>query len=123
MAPTLCPASAWWVPTSRWPKAVAPAARTARASPSASACPPSSFPVSRSGAPRSAELGTFRVTVEIGDPAATAWRPVEMLVDTGATLSWVPASVLRDLRVEPDREHRFVLADGTVTERGVAEAP
>ena len=67
----------------------------------------------------SAEMGTFRVDVEIDNPA----RPGEIrmlravLVDTGAELSWFPASVLESLGVERNGTWRFRQANGTILER------
>jgi len=65
------------------------------------------------------DMGTFRVNVEIENPA----RPGErrgihaVLVDTGAELSWVPAGVLESLGVERNNKWRFRQADGTILER------
>ncbi len=57
-------------------------------------------------------MSAFRVTIEIGDPKGERFEPVEALVDTGATYTWVPRSVLERLGVQPVRERPFVLADG-----------
>ena len=65
------------------------------------------------------EMGTFRVDVEIENPA----RPGEkravrsVLVDSGAELSWVPGDILRSLGIEHNAQWRFRQADGTVLER------
>ncbi len=65
------------------------------------------------------EMGTFRVDVQIENPA----RPGEkrtlnaVLVDTGAELSWVPAAVLESLGVERNNKWLFRQADGSVLER------
>ena len=65
------------------------------------------------------QMGTFRVDVEIANPA----RPGEkrtlrsVLVDTGAELSWFPGDVLESLRVERIKVLRFRQADGTVLTR------
>ncbi|MBI2564255.1 MAG: hypothetical protein HYW08_18105 [candidate division NC10 bacterium] len=64
-------------------------------------------------------MGTFRVAIEIGDPAGTRWRPVEALVDTGATYTSVPAPILQDLGVLPHVRAAFTLADGREVERDV----
>jgi predicted aspartyl protease len=65
------------------------------------------------------DMGTFRVDVEIENPARAGERRVvrSVLVDTGAELSWVPKSVLESLRVERNRKWHFRQADGTVLER------
>jgi len=65
------------------------------------------------------DMGTFRVDVAIENPA----RPGEIrllesvLVDTGAELSWFPATVLESLGVEHNGTWRFRQADGTILER------
>ena len=67
------------------------------------------------------EMGTFRVDVEIENPARP--RPGNrrtvrsVLVDTGAELSWFPAPLLDALGVERHSVWRFRQADGTVLER------
>jgi predicted aspartyl protease len=58
-------------------------------------------------------MGTFSVTVDVGDPGGTRFQPVEALVDTGATYTVLPGSVLRDLGVAPHRTSTFELADGS----------
>ena len=73
----------------------------------------------RSGAIMADDMGTFRVDIEIENPA----RPGEkrlleaVPVDTGAELSWVPAPVLESLGVEHNNQWRFRQADGFVLER------
>ena len=54
--------------------------------------------------------------LEVGDPQATQFEPVEALVDTGASNTALPASLLRGLRVKPYRKAIFELADGQTTE-------
>ena len=39
-------------------------------------------------------MGTFRVSIEIGDAGGATWEPVVALVDTGATYTTVPAALL-----------------------------
>ena len=65
------------------------------------------------------EMGTFRVDLEIENPARPGERRVirAALVDSGAELSWVPGSVLEALGVEHNRKEYFRQADGTVLER------
>jgi predicted aspartyl protease len=65
------------------------------------------------------EMGTFRVDVEIENPARPGERRLlrSVLVDTGAELSWVPADVLDGLGVERRSKWRFRRADGTILER------
>lgn len=65
------------------------------------------------------EMGTFRVDVEIENPARAGERRVlrSVLVDAGAELSWVPADILESLGVERNNQWRFRQADGTILER------
>jgi len=58
-----------------------------------------------------AGLGTFSATIEIGDPQGQRYEAVEALVDTGASLTVVPASLLRRLGVTPHARGPFRLAD------------
>ena len=65
------------------------------------------------------DMGTFRVTIEIENPARPGQRRTltSVLVDTGAELSWVPAEVLESMGVERNNTRRFRQADGTILER------
>jgi predicted aspartyl protease len=70
------------------------------------------------------DMGTFRVDVEIENPARPGERRTltSVLVDTGAELSWVPAAVLESLGIDRYATWRFRQADGTVIERWVGAA-
>jgi len=57
-------------------------------------------------------MGTFKVRMEIGDPAGNSWELLEALVDTGATYTMLPAPLLRRLGVSPYTRDVFTLADG-----------
>ena len=72
----------------------------------------------------SGDMGTFRVDVEIENPARPGVRrPVKsVLVDTGAELSWVPAEILEDLGIQRYNRWRFRQADGTILERWTGTA-
>lgn len=65
------------------------------------------------------EMGTFRVDVEIENPARPGARRAlgSVLVDTGAELSWVPSQILESLAVERNNQWRFRQADGSILER------
>ncbi|MBI3456098.1 MAG: clan AA aspartic protease [Candidatus Rokubacteria bacterium] len=65
-------------------------------------------------------MGTFRVQLEIGDPAGQRFDRVEALVDTGATHTWLPREILERLGVQPEEERPFVLADGRRVAYGIA---
>ena len=57
-------------------------------------------------------MGTFSVDVEIGDPQGREFVVVNALVDTGATYTALPESLLNRLGVRPRADRRFRLADG-----------
>ena len=62
-------------------------------------------------------MGTFRVTLEIGDPGGQRFEQVEALVDSGDTYTFIPRSLLEALGVHPHRTMSFEIADGTRIER------
>jgi len=64
-------------------------------------------------------MGTFRVEVELENPAHPGQRRTisSVLVDTGAELTWVPALILESLGVERNNKWRFRQADGSILER------
>ncbi len=70
------------------------------------------------------DMGSFRVDVEIENPARPGERRTlrSVLVDTGAELSWVPAQVLESLGIERYNAWRFRQADGTIIERRTGAA-
>jgi len=47
---------------------------------------------------------------------------VMLLVDTGATLSWIPRDLLQSLGIRPTSRLEFQLADGRVLQRDVGAA-
>jgi aspartyl protease family protein len=61
-----------------------------------------------------------RVVVEsLGDSPVR--REVDLLVDTGALYSILPAKLLRDMGIQPQQRLPFELADGSTIERAVGE--
>jgi predicted aspartyl protease len=70
------------------------------------------------------EMGTFRIDIEIENPARPGVREVVhcVLVDTGAELSWIPAHILDRLGVQPGKLRRFRQANGTTLERSTGYA-
>ena len=64
-------------------------------------------------------LGTFSANIEIGDPDGMRFEVVNALVDTGASVTTLPSSLLEGLGVVPHTEFRFVLADGREIQRSV----
>jgi predicted aspartyl protease len=70
------------------------------------------------------DMGTFRVDVEIENPAHPGKRRTltSVLVDTGAELSWIPAEALESLGIERYSKWHFRQADGTILERWAGAA-
>jgi len=70
------------------------------------------------------EMGSFRVDVEVENPARPGQRERlrDVLVDTGAELSWVPSGTLERLGIERRKEMRFREADGTILTRWTGSA-
>ena len=70
------------------------------------------------------EMGILRTDIEIESPLREGDRRLlrEVLVDTGAELSWAPAAVLESLGIRRRKPIRFQQADGTVLERWVGFA-
>ncbi len=66
-------------------------------------------------------MGTFSVSIEIGDPPGTSFETLEALVDTGASFSWVPREFLERLGVQAQERWEFEIAGGQIIERDVAE--
>ena len=64
-------------------------------------------------------MGVFKVPIEIGDFAGARFETVSALVDTGATYTMMPRSVLAGLGINPEWRRTFALADGR--EREMAE--
>ena len=70
------------------------------------------------------EMGILRVDIEIENHANPGERRLlrSVLVDTGAELSWAPATVLESLGIARVKVIRFQQASGTVLERWVGFA-
>ena len=66
-------------------------------------------------------MGTFSVRIAIGDQERERWTTLDALVDTGASITSVPASVLRDLGVEPITRKRFRFAQGETRSMDVGQ--
>ena len=58
-------------------------------------------------------MGTFSVDFTIWNRDHTESRTLSGLVDTGASYTMVPESILNDLGIEPFDTERFRLADGS----------
>jgi predicted aspartyl protease len=78
----------------------------------------------RRGVTMTDRIGTFRIDIELENPARRGprRRVTGVLVDTGSELSWIPAPVLESLFVERVKIKRFRQASGAVVERWTGEA-
>ena len=68
-----------------------------------------------------AKMGTFFMPVEIAGPDWERFETVNALVDTGATYSMMPASLLTSLGVAPFDRYGFILANGQRVYRDVGD--
>ena len=63
-------------------------------------------------------MGLFEVKVTVSNPSASnRSATVERLVDTGATLPWLPRPTLESIGIAPLGRRGFLLADGRRVER------
>ena len=67
-------------------------------------------------------VGHFHVSVQVGSRDGERFAPLDALVDTGATYTWVPRDVLVAVGVVPEEERPFLLADGREVRYPVAWA-
>ena len=66
-------------------------------------------------------MGMFEVKVKLASLATPMQtEELSLLVDSGATLSWIPRSTLEGLGVAPYSHLPFVLADGRRLERDIS---
>ncbi len=66
-------------------------------------------------------MSIFRFPIEIADSTGERFQPVDAWVDTGASYTLVPGTLLEGLGHTPDHNLRFSLADGSITELGVPQ--
>ena len=67
-------------------------------------------------------MGTFSTEIAIGGLNRERWATVDALVDTGASIVAAPASLLRELGVEPLRKQVFEFGDGERREMDIGQA-
>ncbi|MES2176696.1 MAG: hypothetical protein V4550_02430 [Gemmatimonadota bacterium] len=70
------------------------------------------------------DMGILRIDIELENHANPGERRIlqSVMVDTGAELSWAPASVLEELGITRVKQIRFQQASGTVLVRSVGFA-
>ena len=61
-------------------------------------------------------MGTFSVSIEVGDAEERSYEALDALVDTGASYLVVPRSLLKSLGVTASERRPFTLADGRQAE-------
>ena len=66
-------------------------------------------------------MGTCHWPMEVSDPDGSRWETVEALVDTGASHTVLPSSLLRRLGVVPYRTVLHRIADGSRIPREIGE--
>ena len=64
-------------------------------------------------------MGTFNVTVEVAAGPDGPFETLDAVVDTDATFTRVPSSILQRLGVEPVQRREFITPDGNRVERSV----
>ena len=67
-------------------------------------------------------MGTFSWPLRISSVDGQQVQDIEATVDTGATYTIAPASLLRELKIEPTGRRRLLLADGRRAEMEIGEA-
>ncbi len=67
-------------------------------------------------------MGEVRVTIEVGDVREENYEQVEVLVDTGATYSQIPGSLLRRLGIPVRWEAEVRLGDGSIVTDQIGQA-
>ena len=66
-------------------------------------------------------MGTFSVSIQVGNLQETEFEELTALVDTGATTTVIPASSLRRLGVNPTTSQTFEYDSGERVELDMAE--
>ena len=66
-------------------------------------------------------MSTFSVPIELGNRNDGTFETVEMLVDTGASYTALPTSLLESVGVERVDSQSFELADGSVAHLDMGE--
>ena len=67
-------------------------------------------------------MGTFHQQIELAAGPEGPFETLDALVDTGATYTLVPASLLRRLGIRPTDSLTFIIADGSRMQQEIGEA-
>lgn len=66
-------------------------------------------------------MGTFREKVKIANPSNSVSLETEMVVDSGATYTQVPSSLLSRLKIDKKYKRKLKIATGNIIERDAGE--
>jgi len=83
------------------------------------------FPLARKRITRyNTSMSKFMVNLTAINPSERQRRtpPVEVMVDTGSELSWLPKKELQNIGISPEGKKRFVLANKEIIERDIGYA-
>lgn len=68
-------------------------------------------------------MGVFSVHIRVANPQdQTLWREVELIVDTGATLTKLPGDLLQEFHIEPQFSVPAVTSENRLVTRAVGQA-
>ena len=67
-------------------------------------------------------MGTFTVSIQVGDLAEQQFVEIDALVDTGSTHTSIPENILNQLGIEARESRSFELADERIVEYSVGYA-
>ena len=67
-------------------------------------------------------MGTFSLTIQVGNLDGTRFRDVEVMADTGSTTTVIPRAILADLGMYPTKRATFEYAGGEQVQLDMAEA-
>ena len=68
-------------------------------------------------------MGRTRAKVKIYSTDKTKSEDIELLADTGSTYTWIYASMLDKLGIQPKVTKHFKTIEGRLVERKIGEAP
>lgn len=66
-------------------------------------------------------MGTFSISIEMGDLQGTYFKRVDVLMDTDKFNLIMPSSSLHKIGIEPERMNSFQLPDGSMREFAVTD--
>jgi predicted aspartyl protease len=67
-------------------------------------------------------MGTFNWAMQITSLDGEQTRDIEATVDTGATYTVLPSSLLREIGIPVTRQARFELGDGRIVQMDIGQA-